>query len=70
MKKPIAIATKTNTYGLALYELDDEWALVGVNEEEPEVVDVIYDENANPYVEPNGDKTYIDEFVRLNYGDV
>jgi len=69
MKKPIAMATKTNTYGLALYELADEWALVGVNEEKPEVVDVIYDENGNPYVEFMGDKTYIDEFIRLDYGD-
>lgn len=57
-----AIATKTNTSGLALYDITDEQALVGLNNDKPEWVDIKWDDE--PYIDFYG-KTYISDFIRV-----
>lgn len=57
-----AVATKTNVSGIALYDITDEQALVGLNNDSPEWVDIKQD--SEPYIDFYG-KTYISEFVRV-----
>lgn len=57
-----AIANKTNTSGIALYDITDEQALVGLNNDSPEWVDIKQD--SEPYIDFYG-KTYISEFMRV-----
>ena len=57
-----AIATKTNTSGIALYDITDEQALVGLNNDSPEWVDI--KQGSEPYIDFYG-KTYISEFVKV-----
>lgn len=63
MPKVIAVATKTNVSGLALYDITDEQALVGLNNDKPEWVDIEWDDE-QPYIDFYG-KTYISEFIRV-----
>lgn len=62
-KKPLAVATITNTYGLAIYEMTSDEVLVGVNDEEPNWVDIEYDEQGLPYIDCYG-VTYLNEFIK------
>ena len=62
-KKPLAVATKTNVMGLAIYELTDEEALVGVNDEEPSWVEIQHDNQGLPYIDCYG-VTYLNEFIK------
>lgn len=62
-KKPLAVATITNTYGLAIYEVASDEVLVGVNDEEPSWVDIEYDDQGLPYINCYG-VTYLDEFIK------
>lgn len=62
--KAIATATKTNTYGLVLYDLNADAALVGVNDEEPKWIDIDYDDEGEPYIMCYG-MTYISDFIRV-----
>lgn len=57
-----AIATKTNTSGIALYDITDEQALVGLNNDNPEWVNIKQD--GEPYIDFYG-KTYISEFMKV-----
>lgn len=62
-KKPLAVATITNTYGLAIYEATSDAVLVGVNDEEPSWVDIEYDDQGLPYIDCYG-VTYLNEFIK------
>lgn len=62
MKEIKAIASKNNTCGIALYDITDERALVGLNNNAPEWVDIKQD--GKPYIDFYG-KTYISEFIRV-----
>lgn len=62
-KKPLAVATKTNTYGLAIYEVTSDEVLVGVNYEEPSWVEIQYDDQGEPYIDCYG-VTYLNEFIK------
>ena len=62
MLKVIAVATINNTSGIALYDITDEQALVGLNDDKPEWVDIEWDDE--PYIDFYG-KTYISEFIRV-----
>lgn len=63
MKNIIAIKTLTNVSGLALYSVTDTEALIGFNDEKPEVVPVKHDDEGEPYIEYYG-KQYLNEFTR------
>lgn len=67
MAKIIATASITNTYGLALYEANSDEMLVGINDEAPEWVPIEWDDEGDAYIELNGDKTYLNEFIRVDY---
>lgn len=62
-KKPLAVATITNTYGLAIYEVTSDEVLVGVNDEEPTWMDIEYDDQGLPYINCYG-VTYLNEFIK------
>lgn len=62
-KKPLAVATITNTYGLAIYEVTSDEVLVGVNNEEPSWVEIQYDDQGLPYIDCYG-VTYLNEFIK------
>ena len=62
MPKIIAVATINNTSGIALYDITDEQALVGLNNEKPEWVNIEWDDE--PYIDFYG-KTYISDFIRV-----
>lgn len=62
-KKPLAVATITNTYGLAIYEMTPDKVLVGVNYEEPTWMEIHYDDQGLPYINCYG-VTYLDEFIK------
>lgn len=66
MKQVKAIASITNTYGLALYDTATDEVLVGVNDKAPEWVAVEWDDEGEPYIEYYGGRTYLDEFVLVN----
>lgn len=61
MSKIKAIATKSNTSGIALYDITDEQALVGMNNDKPKWAAIKWD--SEPYIDFYG-KTYISEFIR------
>lgn len=67
-KEPLAVATVTNTYGLAIYEITSDEVLVGVDEEEPVWMDIEYDGQGLPYINCYGE-TYLDEFIKVNKGE-
>lgn len=62
-KKPLAVATVTNTYGLAIYEVTSDEVLVGINDEEPSWVEIQYDDQGEPYIDCYG-VTYLNEFIK------
>lgn len=62
-RKPLAVATITNTYGLAIYEVTSDEVLVGVNDEEPTWVEIQYDDQGEPYIDCYG-TTYLNEFIK------
>ena len=64
MKKPIAVYTITNCLGVAIYDVNDETALVGVNNKKPEWVDVKTDEDGRSYIDAFGG-IYLDECSRV-----
>lgn len=63
MLKVIAVATINNTSGIALYDITDEQALVGLNDDKPEWVNIEWDDE-QPYIDFYG-KIYISEFIRV-----
>lgn len=62
MPKIIAVATINNTSGIALYDVTDEQALVGLNNDKPEWVDIEWD--SEPYIDFHG-KIYMSEFIKV-----
>ena len=64
MKKPIAVHTITNCFGIAIYDVNDETALVGLNDEKPEWVDVKTDEDGRSYIDAFGG-VYLDECIKV-----
>lgn len=66
-KKVLATVTKTNVYGLAIYEVTSDEVLVGVNGEEPSWVEIQYDDQGEPYIDCYGE-TYLSEFIKSNIG--
>lgn len=62
-KEPLAVAAKTNTYGLAIYEVTSDEVLIGFNDEAPKWVEIEYDSEGEPYVYYCG-MTYLDEFIK------
>lgn len=64
-KKVLAVASKTNVYGLAIYEMTSDEVLVGVNDEEPSWVELQFDDQGLPYIDCYG-VTYLDEFIKVN----
>lgn len=67
MTKIKATASITNTYGLALYEANSDEVLVGINDETPEWVSIKWDDEGDAYIEYYGGKTYLNEFIRVDY---
>lgn len=59
-----AIKTLSNVAGVALYDVNDEAALVGFNSGKPVNCPVQYDENGEPYIEFYG-KHYLNEFCKV-----
>lgn len=63
-RRPKAIYTVSNCIGVALYAIDDERVLVGVNGLEPEWVETKYDDYGTRYLDWYGG-IYIDDFIRV-----
>lgn len=64
MRKVIASWGICNTASLNVYEVNDDHVLVGINNNEPELVDIEYDPEGRPYIDWGGEY-YLDECMRI-----
>ena len=63
--EPIATLTMTNVSGLGIYDIKGDEALVGINNEALQWVDIEYDKDGELYIDFYG-KHYLGDFMANN----
>lgn len=65
--KAIATLTISNTQGLAIYDINDEIAMVGVNDESPKECEITISDDGDPIINTEWGDYSLNDFIRVDY---